>query len=156
MKIPLHVTDGGRAAAGYTKGKYGDCVVRAIAIASEIPYQEVLDNLTELSEEYMYGSRSQVARILHAKKAKGKFSPQHGAFREVYHSYLLSIGMVWVPTMLIGSGCQVHLRPDELPAGRLVLRLSRHLAAMIDGVLHDTHDCSREGTRCVYGFYHLS
>jgi hypothetical protein len=55
--------------------------------------------------------------------------------------------------MQIGSGCKVHLRADELPAGRLVVKLSRHLVAVIDGVIHDTYDCSRGGTRCVYGFY---
>jgi len=32
--------DGGRVAAGY-KGRAGDCVVRAIAIATQRPYQEV-------------------------------------------------------------------------------------------------------------------
>jgi hypothetical protein len=31
--------------------------------------------------------------------------------------------------------------------------LSRHYAAVIDGVLHDVVDCSRGGTRCVYGYY---
>lgn len=30
---------------------------------------------------------------------------------------------------------------------------SKHLAAVVDGVLHDTYDCTREGTRCVYGYY---
>jgi hypothetical protein len=24
---------------------------------------------------------------------------------------------------------------------------------VIDGVLHDTHDCTRGGTRCVYGYW---
>jgi hypothetical protein len=55
--------------------------------------------------------------------------------------------------MQIGSGCKVHLRSDELPIGRLVVGLSRHSAAVIDGVLHDTYDCSRRGTRCVYGYW---
>jgi hypothetical protein len=55
--------------------------------------------------------------------------------------------------MQVGTGCQVHLRADELPEGRLIVRLSRHVAAVIDGVLHDNHDCSRQGTRCVYGFF---
>ena len=32
-------------------------------------------------------------------------------------------------------------------------RLSGHLAAVIDGVVHDIHDCSRDGTRCVYGYF---
>ena len=57
--------------------------------------------------------------------------------------------------MLIGTGCRVHLRRDELPTGRLVVALSGHMAAVIDGVLNDTHDCSRAGTRCVYGYYRL-
>lgn len=62
-------------------------------------------------------------------------------------------GWVWTPTMFIGSGCKVHLRGDELPAGRLIVSVSKHLVAVIDGVIHDTYDCSRNGTRCVYGYY---
>jgi hypothetical protein len=40
-----------------------------------------------------------------------------------------------------------------LPNGRLIARCSRHLVAVIDGVIHDTHDSSRDGTRCVYGYW---
>lgn len=36
----------------------------------------------------------------------------------------------------------------EMASCRMIVRLSGHLAAVIDGVLHDTHDCSRDGTRC--------
>jgi hypothetical protein len=49
--------------------------------------------------------------------------------------------------------CKVHLRDGELPMGRLVVSLSRYYAAVIDGVIHDTHDPSRDGTRCVYGYW---
>lgn len=38
--MPFVVDDGGRAAAGY-KGKAGDCVARAIAIAADLPYADV-------------------------------------------------------------------------------------------------------------------
>ena len=38
--LELKIDDGGRTAAGY-KGKAGDCVVRAIAIVSGLPYQKV-------------------------------------------------------------------------------------------------------------------
>jgi hypothetical protein len=31
-----------------------------------------------------------------------------------------------------------------------------HIVEQIDGVIHDTHDCSRGGTRCVYGFHRLT
>jgi len=63
------------------------------------------------------------------------------------------LGFEWKPTMNIGQGCKVHLRADELPCGNIIVNVSKHFAAVIDGVLHDTYDCSREGTRCVYGYY---
>jgi hypothetical protein len=58
--------------------------------------------------------------------------------------------------MKIGSGCNVHLRADELPSGRLVCLVSRHAVAVIDGVIRDTHDATRGGSRCVYGYYRLA
>jgi hypothetical protein len=33
--------------------------------------------------------------------------------------------------------------------------VSRHAVAVIDGVIHDTYDCSRGGKRCVYGYWRL-
>jgi hypothetical protein len=134
--IPYIYNDGGRAAAGY-KGHTGDCVCRAIAIAAELPYQQVYDTLNELAKE---------------RKAR-KSAARTGVARKVYDVYIRSLGMTWRPTMAIGSGCRVHLRASELPAGRIICRLSRHIVAVVDGVLHDTYDCSREGDRCVYGYY---
>ena len=55
--------------------------------------------------------------------------------------------------MKIGSGCKVHLSEDELPNGRLVCNLSGHVTCVIDGVINDTYDCSRDGKRCVYGYW---
>jgi hypothetical protein len=131
--------DGGRAASGY-KGTARDCVVRAIAIATERPYDEVYDSLFELNR-----SRN---------KNPAKCSPRNaGTHRKTIHAYMDSIGWKWTPTMKIGQGCKVHLRADELPAGRLIVSLSHHLCAVIDGVIHDTHECSRDGTRCVYGYW---
>jgi hypothetical protein len=68
---------------------------------------------------------------------------------------MAELGFDWTPTMEIGSGCKVHVREDELPKGRLILALSKHYAACIDGVINDTYDPSREGTRCVYGYWTL-
>jgi hypothetical protein len=55
--------------------------------------------------------------------------------------------------MKVGAGCQVHLRPGELPDGVLIVKVSKHLTAIVDGVIQDTHDPSRRGNRCVYGYY---
>lgn len=129
-------TDGGRAAAGY-KGCTGDCVVRALAISAEISYQEAYDALFEQGRE---------------RKVKNP-SPRNGVARKTYESVFARYGAVWTPTMRIGSGTTVHLRADELPTGRLIARLSKHLCAVIDGVVHDLYDPSREGTRAVYGYW---
>ena len=37
--------------------------------------------------------------------------------------------------------------------GKLVVNVSKHSTAVIDGVIHDNHDPSRAGTRCVYGYF---
>ena len=133
--------DGGREAAGY-KGKAGDCVVRAIAIAVELPYKDVYTAINQLGKSERTGRRK-----------KGKSSARKGVYMQTINRYLERLGWRWTPTMQIGSGCTVHLRADELPAGRLIVSVSRHMVAVIDGVIHDTHDCSREGTRCAYGYW---
>lgn len=147
-RVPLVINDGGRAAAGY-KGTTGDCVVRAIAIACEKPYSEVYDRLSALRILHATTKRDRVARSLRAKGS----SPRNGNPRKVYEKLLVEYGWKFVPTMSFGSGCKVHLRPDELPPGRIIARVSKHLVAVVDGVIHDTFDCSRQGTRCVYGYY---
>jgi hypothetical protein len=75
--------------------------------------------------------------------------------RKWFKDYMRSIGFIWVPCMTIGSGCKVHLADGELPMGRLVVNVSRHSVAVIDGAIHDTHDPTRDGNRCVYGFWKL-
>ena len=140
--------DGGRKDAGY-KGDAGDCVVRAIAIALELPYQQVYDELKEANKVY-----SQTKRTRQAKKIKsGGTTPRNGNYRKVYEPYIESKGWEWVPTMKVGQGCRVHLTRHELPSGRLIVRVSKHLTTMIDGVINDTYNPSRDGTRCVYGYY---
>jgi len=70
--------------------------------------------------------------------------------RKWFKDYMVELGFSWVPTIKIGQGCKIHLRDDELPSGRLVVLVSNHMTAVIDDVIHDTDDCSRDGTRCVY------
>jgi len=133
--------DGGRSE--YFKAeKVRDCVTRSIAITTGKDYKEVYNTLNLLAERERTG-----------KRKRKTSNSRNGVFRVTYEKYLKSIGWKWVPTMFIGQGCKVHLRADELPNGRLIVRTSKHLTAMIDGVIHDTYDCSRGGTRCVYGYF---
>ena len=133
--------DGGRQDAGY-KGVAGDCVTRAIAIATALPYKEVYD-LINLYAKTEYQS----------KRQRGRSNARTGVQKKTIRKVLEHLGWQWVPTMFIGKGCKVHLRGDELPSGRLIVNVSKHTTAVIDGVLYDTYDCSRRGTRCVYGYF---
>lgn len=164
--------DGGRSAAGF-KGSTGDCVTRAIAIAAGLPYQDVYDRI----------QREQ--RTERANKRGKRSNARTGVFtgRAWFKRYMALLGFEWVSCMAIGTGCTVHLIADELPAGRIIVSLSRHYAAIIDGVLHDTYDSSARGTflysanwpdipkgakqrddgqwlyapkRCVYGYWQLA
>lgn len=133
--------DGGRADAGF-KGDAGDCVCRAIAIATERPYREVYDLINTFAKSERTG-----------KRKRGKSNARTGVYKNTIRKVMEHYGWEWIPTMHIGSGCTVHLRDGELPNGRLVVNVSKHSVAVIDGVINDTYDCSRGGTRCVYGYY---
>lgn len=135
--------DGGRAEAGF-KGHAGDCVCRAIAITTGLPYVEVYQALAA-------GTGSQ-----RASKRKGRraATARNGinTNRKWFRDYMRSLGFTWVPTMLIGTGCKVHLVAEELPLGRIIASVSKHYTAVLDGVIHDTHDPRRE-VYCTEPFY---
>jgi hypothetical protein len=132
--------DGGRKEAGY-HGTTGDCVCRSIAIALELPYQTVYDDLNVLISSHR------------KTKMQKSCSSRTGVNKKFYRKYLESKGWEWVATMQIGTGCKVHLKANELSKGRIITRLSGHLCAVVNGVINDTHDPSRDETRCVYGFF---
>jgi len=139
--LKFQFDDGGRKTAGY-KGKTGDCMVRSVAIATGLPYQQVYESVNKLAGRERTG-----------KRKRGISNARTGVYNTTTRKLLESLGWRWTPTMEIGSGCQVHLRADELPKGRLIVSVSKHLTAVVDGVIRDTHDPSRRGTRCVYGYW---
>lgn len=126
--------DGGRAKAGF-KGKASDCVTRAIAIATGQPYADVYKTINALSG-------SSVART--------------GVPKDITKAVMSHYGFAWISTMTIGQGCKTHLVAQELPKGVLIARLTRHVCAIKDGVIYDTHNPARGGKRCVYGYWQLN
>lgn len=130
-QLEFKYNDGGRSAY-YRASNVGDCVTRAVAIATGRDYKEVYNLF---------------------KKAS-KSSPREGVKISVCRKVIASLGGQWVSCMGIGTGCTTHLRVDEIPMqGRIIASVSKHLTAVIDGVINDTYDPSRDGTRCVYGFW---
>lgn len=151
-KVPMPLRfvfdDGGREAAGFTKkAKRGDCITRAVAIAAELDYKKVWDDFTAMNAKTRQTKRT-------CNYAKEDADSGVYTTRKAFKDYMKALGFEWVPTMKIGSGCTVHLRRGELPTkGRMVVNVSRHAVAVIDGVVHDTYDPCRDGMRCVYGYW---
>ena len=150
--------DGGRTEAGF-KGTAGDCVCRAIAIATQKPYKEIYDLINKFAQYENKGT-----------KKRGISSARNGVYKETIKKVMWWLGWKWIPTMAIGKGCTVHLDEMELPKGRIVVNLSKHTTAVIDGVVNDTYDPNDRGyttvtengvqtfngkttARCVYGYF---
>ena len=131
MKLQFIYNDGGRS--NYWKCKnVGDCVVRALAIATSINYKEVYNTIKKITNE----------------------SPRNGVRHKYLQKVMKYFGGIWIPLSGIGTGCKAHLAVNEIPMkGKLICNLSKHVTAVIDGVNYDTYDSSREGTRCVYGYW---
>ena len=138
--MELKITDGGRSETGY-KGNTNDCVVRSITIVTGLPYQQVYDDVNALCQVH--------DRIV-GKKSTSRTGIQNMVVRQIMKKY----GGEWKATMGIGTGCRVHLRDGEIPMkGKIICNVSKHVVAVIDGVIHDNHDPRRDGTRCVYGYW---
>lgn len=127
--------DGGRRAAGF-KGRAGDCVTRAIAIATGKPYREVYDALFEAMTPTASLGRS-----------RRRPSPRNGIYSFIWKPYLLSLGFKWVSK-------PGYFTKSNLPhKGVVIVYTHRHLAAVIDGVIHDVWDSSKGGDKEMTGYF---
>lgn len=135
-------SDGGRNKY-FKASNVGDCVCRAICNATGEDYKKIYDLINELSKN----ERT-------SKRKRGTSNARSGVYKSTEKKIIEDIlGWKWHSCMTIGSGCQVHLTDSELPNGNLIVRVSKHLTCVKNGILYDTYDCSRNGTRCVYGYW---
>src|ERR1700686_1566888 len=121
--MQFQFNDGGRQAAGL-QGKTGDCVCRSIDIATNMPHAYVYMLLNE---------NAQQQRITKRQPKRG--NARIGIYKNTIRQVLEMLGWKWTPTMQIGSGCKVHLRTGELPNGRLIVSVSKHITCVIDGTI---------------------
>ena len=123
-----------------------DCVTRAIANATGIDYLEIYNGIND-----------EAKRERSSKRKRTTSSARNGVYTATAKRYIERVlGWVWVPCMSIGTGCQVHVKKGELPSrGSYILNLSGHFSCWKDDELYDTYDCSRNGTRCVYGYWRM-
>lgn len=123
--------DGGRADSGYV-GLAGDCVTRAIAIATGTSYRDIYRALGAVAE----------------------MTPRDGVFDSVSAKYLAELGWVYHR----GSG--KNLASEILPKGAVIVHLtapkygrSGHLCSVIDHVLYDTWNPCNDHILVVTGYW---
>ena len=124
--------DGGRQAAGF-EGPAGDCVCRAVSIASGRSYGEVRERLNLLGG---------TSRVRHSKR---RASAENGLVtsRPWFALYMVELGFRW------------HAGDGDTSAGRFVVSIPCHAFAIIDGVVHDTHEVGlRRQYYGVVGYWH--
>lgn len=127
--IDFLLNDGGRAAAGY-KGKTGDCLVRAIAIASGLEYRVVYKATALANKSAGYAATGNAYAT--GKKQKGQKK-----VAAVQDGVAAGFGFA-----------KVKLPPGPKPTyteayaayGDCLVTTSHHIAAVVDGKLQDTFD----------------
>ena len=154
--LGFNYNDGGRGK--YFKGDTGDCVTRAISIATGRDYKEVYNTLNKM------GQRESVKRHKGHKRTNARL----GVFKETWKRYLRDAGWIHVSTCEFGSHkSKVKFVDGALPSkGTFIVQLSRHLTCVVDNVINDTYDCSSKDyydwqtgdlvtndERCVYGYW---
>ena len=121
-------SDGGRSK--YFRAQHvGDCVVRAIALATGKDYKDVYDDINMLAKK---------------SRAKSRSSARDGVDPSVSKKYIESLGWRWHPTCGVGKGVTMHLCDDEIPDGNLIVRIAGHIVNVKNGIVYDTWDCSQE------------
>src|SRR5262252_3337517 len=111
--------DGGRAAAGLPNSKRGDCVCRAIAIVTGYDYLKIAAFIDQ---------EAQQERNRRNSPRYTRSSAEKGVKTHTLHRVMKKLGFRFIPTIAVGTGCQVHLHPSELPPyGRYVLRVTHHV-----------------------------
>jgi hypothetical protein len=125
--------DGGRAAAGFV-GLTGDCVTRAIAIATGSLYRDVYAELGKSSQK----------------------SPRKGIPTDIAAAYLATRG--WQQTDGGGAAFDV----ERLPKGVVIVHLGKtsgraqHFCTIIDQVVHDTWNPADDDDYSVLSYWSLA
>ena len=138
MVMKYKANDGGRERAGWKGKRAGDCVPRAIAIATGEHYRDIRRRLDTLTNEMTGG--------LHRTTNNGTYPP-------VYHRYLTDKGF----NLVITKGKYLKDLPTK---GVYIAVLPRHVVTVIDGVANDSYDSTKsKRTKCgsprLRGYYEV-
>lgn len=130
-ELDFTYNDGGRTAAEYS-GSTGDCVTRAIAIATGEDYETIRRHLMTATADFRSASRSRAANRLASN------SVFRGVSSRIYKPFLASLGWNFISCQKVGHPSTIRMIQEHLPRGIVIIRLRKHLVTVIDHVVHDT------------------
>ena len=125
----ISYNDGGRRAAGLKTVQMGDCVNRALAIASGKDYMTIRRILVEFCDK---------------ERGQDRSHPDRGIYPKTYKKVLKALG--------VGAMVKVNSWQALPPEGRLMIVQDEHVVAVIDGVINDTYDPVEKPT-AIQGYY---
>lgn len=139
MAYPYMKTDGGRSQSKRPKQR-NDCTVIALAVSASLTYDAAYD---------IVASRGR-------KCAEGYWFPF--GFKTIRSGPMPEAGVRfdWISYPAVKYDRREHIDSfaRSHKKGVFVLRLSKHVCAVVDGVVHDTHRTYDE--RCVYGAWKVT
>ena len=127
--LAFNLNDGGRKAAG-RKGKTGDCLIRAIAIATGIPYETVYKRAASMYKQAGYTASGNVGTIRKSRK-RGMRS-----INKVQDDIVESFGFTKEPQ----HTPRLTYSQAEMVYGDCMVTTTKHIACIRNGALQDTFD----------------
>lgn len=134
------ITDAGRVTSGYA-GEEKDCTVRALAKAGNMSYEQAHTIMAEEGRKTGRGA-SMIGGILNAAMKKlltYKYIelPKH---ERVYNGAPGFVGINNRPILVHRNvGPNIKQFVERYPRGRYILRIKKHVFAVIDGVMYDKY-----------------
>ena len=129
--IGYRYDDGGRAAAGF-KGHTGDCVVRAIAILTGIPYLDVYRRMAAAMKQAGYSASGDGYRQRPREALKPRLP-----VRKIQNFVKTSYGLRRVN---LGLGSRPTYTETWRLHGDCLAGTAKHISAIVDHTLRDTFD----------------
>lgn len=125
--------DGGRKKAGY-KGRTTDCIVRAIAIATQLPYEEVYKRIADMRYKWGYSRTGKGGRLPVRPMPQGFRRPKKETRMK---RYMKAFGFQKVR---LPRGPKPTYTEAYKKYGNCIVKTTKHICALREGALHDTFD----------------
>ena len=147
VEQPWIFDDGGRGMNRTT----GDCTVRAAAIALELPYDEVREDLHRI-QDYILVERAR-SRGLRTPSNR-QTDPRFGGNWSAISQFLFNHGWTYEKAYPTGNRKTARSVARDMPKeDRLIIAQRNHVVAMLHGKIHDEHDSRRKQA---YGYWRLT